>query len=461
MEERRFYGQSPRQPKKDFGKRKRGGWLWVGLFFSGIAVLSASAGAFLALSLSSTPLLQYKLSPEQEAVFRKGNRFARSGLHLPQLTRPVNILVLGMSVLASDVNNAPAEVKNLGYKAQVNSLDGLSDTMMLVRSSPERQKITILSIPRDTRVVIENHGVQKINAANVFGGPALAASEASELLEGVAIDRYVRINVLGVGKLVDALGGLTIYVPKDMKYRDDSQHLYVNLKKGKQHLNGDGVMQLLRFRHDESGDLGRIQRQQMVIGALMEQALNPTTIARIPKLLSVLESYIDTNLTVEELMALVGFAAQIKRSDVQGLRLPGNTNGNGRHTISYWLPDRSRIKTMMAHYFEQGTADEEAVDPSRLRVIIKDGTYDPNAARNLVKALREAGYQNVSIGASEPEPLRVTHIVAEQGDDLGARSIHQALGFGEVRVETSGTQYSDVTIKLGLDWLQKQPASAR
>jgi len=65
----------------------------------------------------------------------------------------------------------------------------------------------MLSIPRDTRVEIEGHGIKKINSANVQGGPALSAKTVSNLLDGVAIDRYVRINILGVAKLIDALGG--------------------------------------------------------------------------------------------------------------------------------------------------------------------------------------------------------------------------------------------------------------
>jgi len=86
----------------------------------------------------------------------------------------------------------------------------------------------------------------------------------------------------------DALGGVTVYVPKDMKYQD-SQHLYINLKAGKHHLNGNQALQLLRFRYDENGDIGRIQRQQILMRALMEQALNPATLSRLPKILSVIQ----------------------------------------------------------------------------------------------------------------------------------------------------------------------------
>ena len=265
---------APNPKDKNSQNSKSGRWLWFWVGMSGIAMVSATAGALLAVSLTSTPLQQADLSPQEEAVF-DGDRISGGGLRFSELTRPVNILLMGMSVLPPDVQNPPTETKNLRYLPQVNSFDGLADVMLLMKFDPETKKVTMLSVPRDTRTEIEGHGIRKINAANVEGGPALTAKTVSNVLGGVGIDRYIRINVLGVGKLIDALGGVTVYVPKDMKYQDDSQHLYINLKAGKQHLNGDQALQLLRYRHDELGDIGRIQRQQIVIRALIDQTLNP------------------------------------------------------------------------------------------------------------------------------------------------------------------------------------------
>lgn len=434
---------------------KSGRWLWFWVGMTGVAMVSATAGALLAVALSSTPLLQTNLSPEEKAIFGKGDRISRTGLRLTELTRPVNILVLGTKVLTSDVNNSPEQ--NLGYHALVNSFDGLSDTMLMLRFNSETKKLNVLSIPRDTRTLVEGLGVTKINAANAKGGPALSAQAVSELLNGVPIDRYVRINIQGVEKLIDALGGVTVYVPKDMKYQDDSQHLYINLKAGKHHLNGNQALQFLRFRYDENGDIGRIQRQQLLMRAVMEQTLNPATLARMPKILSVIQSHIDTNLTIEELMALVGFGVQTERSNVQMLMLPGTFSEQGQYNASYWLPDSDRIATMMAQHFNvPAVGSPEATDPANLRVAIEDSTGSDRAVQALVNSLQESGYHNVYIAKPWSEPLDVTHIVAQQGDDNSAQLIRGALGLGEVRVESTGNLRSDVTIQLGKDWLQKQ-----
>jgi LCP family protein required for cell wall assembly len=437
---------------KKLTKVKQGRWFWLWLGFSGVAMLSATAGAMLAVSLSSKPLLQSRLTAAEEAVFSKGGSISRSSMRLPELTRPVNILILGCKVIASDVPELKG--KEADYE-EVNSFEGPTDTMLLLRFNPEAEKLKVLSIPRDTQTYIEGYGQSKINSANAIGGPALSAKVTSELLDGVGIDRYIRVNVQGVESLVDALGGVTVYVPQDMKYQDDSQHLYINLKKGKQHLDGNKALQFLRFRYDKFGDIGRVQRQQILMRALMEQALNPATVARLPKILSVIQSHIDTNLSVEELVALVGFGAETNRSKMQMLMVPGQFNGDGRHDVSYWLPDQRRIQQMVSQHFDQGTPDRTTIDPGYLRVAIQDSTGKPEAVQSLVSALKKAGYQNVLVDDSWREPLRVTRLVAQQGDDNTAKALRKALGVGEVRVDSTGSLDSDVTIQLGDDWLQK------
>ncbi|MDP5338254.1 MAG: LCP family protein [Nodularia sp. (in: cyanobacteria)] len=443
--------------KKNSLNSKSGRWLWFWLGMSGIAMVSATAGALLAVSLTNTPLQQAQLSPQEEAVF-DGDRISGSGLRFSELTRPVNLLVMGMSVLPSDINNPPPELQNLGYEPQVNSFDGLADVMILIKFDPATKKIAMLSIPRDTRTEVIGYGVKKLNAANVDGGPALAAKSVSNLLGDVAIDRYIRINVLGVGKLIDALGGVTVNVPKDLKYQDDSQRLYINLKAGKQHLNGDQALQLLRFRHDELGDIGRVQRQQMLMRALMDQTLNPATVTQVPKVLNVVKDNIDTNLTIEELLALAGFGVRTNRANMQMFMLPGRFSQQDEYIASYWLPNKTGISRMMSQHFGlELTRELRQVNLRSMRVYIQDSTgSDRSELMPLIRTLEEFGYRKIQVYQPWNEPLQVSNIIAQQGDSESAELIRSALGFGEVRVESTGIIDSDVTIQLGQDWLQQK-----
>ena len=418
-------------------------------------MLSATAGALLAFSLSSTPLMQSKLSAEELEVFSSED-LARMNMRLPELTRPVNILVLGTKVITSDVDLPATES---GYEPLVNSLDGLSDSMLMVRFDPKDGKLSLLSIPRDTYSWIEGVGETKINEANRAGGPALSAKSVSELLGGVGIDRYVRINVQGIEKLVDALGGISVYIPKDMKYTDNTQHLYIDLKKGEQHLNGEEALQFLRFRYDTWGDIGRIQRQQMLMRATIEQALNPATLVRMPQILSVIQDHIDTNLSVEELVALVGFASNMTRENTQMLMLPGEFNipASPAHP-SYWLPNYGAIDEMMAAHFDRGYQSERAlaIDPAYLRIAIQDTTERVRAVDALIEKLSDGGYANIYEDRASIQPLQETRIIAQSGDSKSAERLRRLLGFGEVRIDSTGAIESDITIQIGQDWLERQ-----
>ncbi len=435
-------------------KPRRFRWILISVGLTAVASVSAVAGAMLAIGLSSTPLLQSQLSPQEAEAFEQDDISTGINFRMPQLARPVNILVLGVKVLSSDLSNPPSEVEDLGYHALVNSLDGLSDTMLLIRFDPQQQEMTVLSLPRDTRTLVEGVGVTKLNEANYHGGPALAARSVSNLLDDVSIDRYVRINVQGVEKLVDALGGVSVYVPGDMKYQDDSQHLYINLKEGEQHLDGEAAMQFLRFRYDQHGDIGRVQRQQMFMRALQEQALSPATLARMPKIFSVIQSHVDTNLSLEEMLALSGFASRMDREEVQMVMLPGDFSRPEQYELSYWLPQERAVNRMVAEYFSETTSyASDLRSVNNLRVAIQDTTGHPESAENMLEQLNDAGYWNVYVERDWGESLEETQIIAQGGDADSANLIRSLLGLGAVRIDSTGVLQSDVTIQVGQDWV--------
>lgn len=453
------------QPKK----LNKGRAILVGLSLASVSLISAAVGAFLAVAMSTaSPLQQAQLSNEEQKIFSKTETVSAKNLNLPELKRPVNILVLGIKVISSDLEKKGVEYEKqeVGYHHLVNSFDGLSDSMLLLRFNPKSEQVSVLSIPRDTRVYIEGYGVRKINHANEYGGPALTANVASELLGGINIDRYVRVNVQGVEKLIDALGGVTVNVPKDMKYNDFSQHLYIDLKKGTQHLDGDKAMQFLRYRYDGYGDISRVQRQQMLMRSAAEQTLKPSTVVKIPKLLSVIQSHLDTNLTVRELMALSNFASKIDRSNIKMMMLPGDFN-SGDDPVSYWLPHNDSINKLMTKHFdllqdekdyaiaENQYASLESIPDisnSRIRISVQDSTKNQKVLQSALDTLREAGYSRVFASKNWQEPLSATRVIAQSGDDEAAAEVRSILGVGKVVVESTGVLKSDVTVQLGKDW---------
>ncbi|RZL08784.1 MAG: transporter substrate-binding domain-containing protein, partial [Pedobacter sp.] len=135
---------------------------------------------------------------------------------------------------------------------KTHSTNGRTDAIMIVKMSDE--KIDLISVPRDTRVYIPGFGYDKINAANVYGGPELVKKTIDNWL-GIHIDDYALFNTFGVVQFVDLFGGVDFNIPKRMKYTDNSAKLHIDLYPGMQHLDGMKVHNFLRFRHDGMGDL--------------------------------------------------------------------------------------------------------------------------------------------------------------------------------------------------------------
>ncbi|MFQ3679614.1 MAG: LCP family protein [Pseudanabaenaceae cyanobacterium] len=440
-------------------RRRMPPYVWGTLLFLAIAGVSGGLGAALAVVFTGKPLQRRVPTAAESEIFGQNPaNIAAATLGLPSLTRPVHVLVLGTVVLSVDLPGATTPPPGQPFAHVEGNLEGLSDAILLLRFDPRVKKVTALSIPRDSRVDIPGYGIGKINSANYFGGAALAALTVSQTLGNVPIDRYVRLNVNGFGELIDALGGVEVVVPKPLKYRDDSQRLYIDLPAGRQKLDGAKAIQYMRYRDAEYGDVGRVQRQQALLRALKEQKLNVGTLTRLPEILRVLRNNIDTNLSINEMLALGGFAADLDRSQFDLLLLPGRFSEAGEFPLSYWLLAPEQIRPMMAAHFGLPMSAREAIalSPNELQISVQDTVGSDDGLVAARQILQEAGYPNLQTVDPLPMPLPQTQIVAQNGNRLLAAKIRDLLGLGEVTVEATGDLRSDVTIRLGQDWTNRQ-----
>jgi LCP family protein required for cell wall assembly len=209
-------------------------------------------------------------------------------------------------------------------------VSGNTDVMAAVQVENGITRIT--QVPRDTYVETPNHGVLKANALYGLIGPAAVKQEVSALL-GQPIERHLKVNLAAVNKVADALGGVEVDVPKRMYYVDNSQGLYIDLDPGLQVLKGEKLEGFLRFRHDESGDLGRMERQRLVINQVFRKLAQPATLAQLPALLRIAGEDIHTDLSPLELTQLMSAMAHTKLSTG---RLAGREYWENE--LSYWMP---------------------------------------------------------------------------------------------------------------------------
>lgn len=230
---------------------------------------------------------------------------------------------------------------------------GRSDTLFVLTVDPNTKDVSLLSVPRDTRVKIPGHGWDKINHAYGSGGHQLTEKTLEDLL-GIPLDYYVQINFAGFYKIVDAIGGVDINVEKRMYYEDPYDNLVIDLKPGLQHMDGKTAIKYVRYR-DEEGDLGRIERQQKFIKAMLNEAASPAVITKIPAIIREVNAVIKTDLSTTEMLNL---AKMINDASKQGLKtdiVPGKPAYI--QEISYWLPDIAALREHIAQ--AQGIAMDD------------------------------------------------------------------------------------------------------
>ncbi len=260
---------------------------------------------------------------------------------------PVNILLLGGDKVA-----------------------GNTDTMMLVNFNPETAKISVLSVPRDTRVKVNGLGYTKINAAYPRGGSDLAINTVTNFL-GTCIQYYVYVDTSAFRRIVDILDGVDYYVPVDMDYEDPLQKLRIHLKKGQQRLDGNKAEQFMRFRQPlhynkeikkyyDGSDIKRIAAQQSFIKELIRQKTSIKYMTRLNDIINEIFSSIETNITLSDALKLSQNINKVDVNQVQMFTVPCSSEPmiNG---IWYYLPDKTKTKEIVEGYFKSdlGTAPSD------------------------------------------------------------------------------------------------------
>lgn len=254
----------------------------------------------------------------------------------------------------------PLDIVILGVDARDGQGWGTrTDSIILMNITPRSLDVSMLSIPRDVFIQVPGYGEQRINTINVLGeqetpdtgGPALVKASLQESF-GVEVDRYVRLDFDAFVELVDAVGGVTIDVPKrivDYEFPTrDGGIMQIEFEPGRQKMDGKRALQYARTRHQDD-DYQRAARQQQVVDALVRKLTNPLQIINWPRVLYVLRSHTDTDLSVWNMLEtgpalLLGWSGReervLNREDLIGM------------AAGYWVPDYDAILPWISERFD-------------------------------------------------------------------------------------------------------------
>ena len=329
------------------------------------------------------------------AKFNTRRYFQILGITLAILLTGV-LACIGYTYMSSSLNKPQGEgLTDVEENGKINVLlmgvdqEGLrTDAIMVASYDTTTNEVKMLSIPRDTRMYIGAR-YQKINAAHALsdgnGGikGALSTVEAVNRLTGIPINYYVSFSFQAIEECIDLIGPITFEIPDlyndgvGMVYDDPVQDLHINLKPGVQELDGEKVVQLLRYRKGNmdpetkvrhgyaDGDRGRMEVQQQFLQALVDQKLNAGLILKIPALFKQVEENIETNFTVKDVVKYSKYLNDLKSTNIHTFTLPGKDSGD-EYDASYWICDleatRELIETEFGYDASGITIDKRGED---------------------------------------------------------------------------------------------------
>ncbi len=247
-----------------------------------------------------------------------------------------------------------------------------TDTIMVVGIDHERERIAVLSIPRDLYIEIPNYGYGRINQVDYIGeritrvkggGPALISEILNETF-GIETDHWVRIEMTGFQSIVDAVGGVTMHLDcpffEPILNLDTGEWEYFTLPAGDVHMDGETAYWYVRLRLKES-DIGRSSRQRQLLWALRDQALSNNLLLQLPELWRAFRHSFTTDLSFLEMVDLVKFGISLD---------PGNVRASG-----------ITLKELQSHITENGASVLLIADPVKVQNVV-DGIWEAPAMVN-------------------------------------------------------------------------------
>lgn len=221
----------------------------------------------------------------------------------------------------------------LGRDAQNPIYSGNTDSITILSIDKKTKKVALLSIPRDSKVNIPGHGMDKINAAYGDGGINLTVTTIENFLN-IHIDYYVVIDFEEFKSIVDTLGGINVNVePQIAAYRPELGQA------GVKKLNGDQTLLYARFRQDNEGDIGRVHRHQKIIAEIVKESLEPSNLPKLPSILNQLRENTHTNVPIYDSVMLGKLLMDFDINNAPVEMITGKSQRvNG---IYYLIPDRA------------------------------------------------------------------------------------------------------------------------
>lgn len=332
---------------------------------------------------------------------------------------------------------------------------GRSDTIMVMNVNFERNRVYLVSIPRDTRTYIPGVGTDKINAAYAYGGPRKTV-EAVKQYTGVKLHHYVEIDFKGFAKIVDALGGVDVPVAETINNKTPGFRMYI--PKGTQRMSGELALNYVRYRHGDS-DFKRAERQQNFIKSLAGNVARWQAFWKIPRVIGIVASNTETDMSRSDLFALGNFLRGEAGRRVETATLIGRTGMAGG--VSYVFPNYELnqviFETMarggsLAPIVKDGVAGA-GQSGSSVRVTVLNGSGISGLASAASRKLQRRGFKVVAVGNASSYNHQRTQVIYRAGFYSKGVKVRDTVFPGAELTTGADMPSGDVVVILGKNYL--------
>jgi LCP family protein required for cell wall assembly len=369
--------------------------------------------------------------------------------------KPYNLLLLGADFRKGDIV----------YR---------TDTIIVARIDPETKKVWLMSIPRDTKVLIPGHGYQKINSAHAFGGPELTVKTVKDFT-GLPINHYMEVNFSGFENAVNQMGGIWMDVPKAINDPRAASHRKgaAKIAAGWQKLDGKHALTYVRSRASYADqDIGRMGAQQRFFRALADQLANRTDVPTMIKVVNGISPYIQTDLSLMDMMRTA-----LAMKGVGSKNMYTATVG-GDWVSPFIVPNEEKLQTLVSNIkngepFDKdanasdvpnptpssttsGTAKAGAVmvkNPKGIKITVRNGAGISGFGAQAATILKSKGFTVKGVGNANQNVYKTT-LVVYKTNLAAANAVAATLVPGTKVVKSRGLYSSptEILVVVGKDW---------
>ena len=352
-----------------------------------------------------------------------------------------------LTPVPQDVDDPPVIIALLGSDSRANLPEeweddfadvggARADVIMLIQLVPADGRVLVLSIPRDLRVAIDGHGIQKLNAAYAFGQGPLMVSTIQNVLE-VPVNHYVEVDFVGFASMVDEVGGIELTFP--FAARDLKSGFAVEA--GTQTLDGQAALAMARSRSYqelrdgtwvfvEANDIGRTKRQQQLLVALLNELRSPSGVFEFDDTITALAEHVtvDSSLLDMDLVEFLIDFRDLNPAAIETATLPTTTEVID--AVFFEVLAEPAGVAVLATF--RGAGPLEATVAGPIRVMVLNGNGVAGSAGAVADDLEGRGFEIAGVGDAPSFDNPTTRILVRPGDEEDGAAVAATLGFGEV-----------------------------